>query len=392
MRVVSTVKSDLTRASASPVFGDQLSDHRNSLNFLRLVLASVVLLSHAASLVSRGPWAGVVNQTSAAQIALYGFFAISGYLIAQSASRSTSSGYLWKRALRIFPGLVACLILTACVFGVIAWLQVPHPGCGLSCYVGAPDSPVMYVVKNSLLANPFWIQHTIAGTPDLFGMNWNESIWTLFYEFLCYLLVLALAVFGMLRRRVLTLAVTSVLWAAMAVITVTPALSAQFTIEHNCNLESLIRFSTLFLVASTLYLYRERVPDRWWLAAACAAIYATSVLLPTGGLIPTFSFTPGDIGMPFLVYPVLWLGIHLPFRTIGSKNDYSYGIYIYGWPITELLILWHAYRLGLPLYLTCCFVATIPFAVASWWLIEKRSLRMKDLLPRTRSRAAPLEV
>ena len=89
MRVVSTVKSDLTRASASPVFGDQLSDHRNSLNFLRLVLASVVLLSHAASLVSRGPWAGVVNQTSAAQIALYGFFAISGYLIAQSAAWHT---------------------------------------------------------------------------------------------------------------------------------------------------------------------------------------------------------------------------------------------------------------------------------------------------------------
>jgi hypothetical protein len=386
-----TETADPTEASGWPVLGEQLSDHRNSLNFLRLGLASVVLLSHAASLGNFGDWAGIVNGTSAAQIALYGFFAISGYLIVQSAIRSTSTGYLWKRTLRIFPGLIFCLLLTACFFGVVAWLQMPHPGCGWSCYIGAPDGPAMYVVKNSLLANPFWTQHSIAGTPQGW-LIWNDSIWTLFYEFLCYLLVLALAVFGMLRRRICTLVVTLVLWAAMAVIMATPALAAQFTVYHHCNLESLIRFSTLFLAASTLYLYRERVPDRWWLAAACAIIYAISVLLPTGGLIPTFSFTPGDIGMPFLIYTVLWLGIHLPFRTIGSKNDYSYGIYIYGWPITELMILWHANRLGLPLYLTLCFVATIPFAVASWWLVEKRSLRLKNLLPRAQSGAAPLKV
>ena len=151
------------RPPASPVFGDQLSDHRNSLNFLRLVLASIVLLSHAASLGRFGVWAGVINGISAAQVALLGFFAISGYLIVQSAIRSTSTSYLWKRTLRIFPGLIFCLLLTACFFDVVAWLQTPHPGCGWSCYIGAPDGPAMYVVKNSLLANPFWTQHSIAG-------------------------------------------------------------------------------------------------------------------------------------------------------------------------------------------------------------------------------------
>ena len=107
-----TEPADPTEASGWPVLGEQLSDHRNSLNFLRLGLASVVLLSHAASLGRFGGWAGIVNGTSAAQIALYGFFAISGYLIVQSAIRSTSTGYLWKRTLRIFPGLIFCLLLT----------------------------------------------------------------------------------------------------------------------------------------------------------------------------------------------------------------------------------------------------------------------------------------
>ena len=170
----------------------------------------------------------------------------------------------------------------------------------------------------------------------------------------------------MLRRRVFTLAVTLDLWAAIAVITVTPALSAHFTVERNCTIEALIRFFNLFLAASTLYLCCEQVPDRWWLAAACAVVYGVMVPLPAGGKIPTYSFTPGAIGMTLLVYPVLCLDINLRFRAIGLKNDYSYGIYIHGWPITQLFILWHACRLGLPLYVTCCFVTTIPFAVASW--------------------------
>jgi len=58
------------RPPASPVFGDQLSDHRNSLNFLRLGLASIALRSHAASLGGFGVWAGVINGISAAQVAL----------------------------------------------------------------------------------------------------------------------------------------------------------------------------------------------------------------------------------------------------------------------------------------------------------------------------------
>ena len=62
------------------VVGEGLSTHRNSLNFLRLVLASIVLVSHAAGLAHFRRAAMVVNGTSAAQLSLYGFFAISGYL------------------------------------------------------------------------------------------------------------------------------------------------------------------------------------------------------------------------------------------------------------------------------------------------------------------------
>jgi len=70
------------------VLGDSLKDRDNSLNFLRVLFASLVLLSHAAGLAGFNNWVGLINQSSIAQIALYGFFIISGYLIAGSVLRN----------------------------------------------------------------------------------------------------------------------------------------------------------------------------------------------------------------------------------------------------------------------------------------------------------------
>ena len=37
---------------------------------------------------------------------------------------------------------------------------------------------------------------------------------------------------------------------------------------------------------------------------------------------------------------MIWLGIHLPLARVGAKNDYSYGLYIYGYPVSQLLVVW----------------------------------------------------
>ncbi len=80
---------------------------------------------------------------------------------------------------------------------------------------------------------------------------------------------------------------------------------------------------------------------------------------------------------PFLVYPVLWLGIHLPLERVGTRNDYSYGIYIYAWPIQQFLAMWGVNHWGYPAYVALTISITVPFAVASWWLVEKHALKLK---------------
>ncbi len=106
------------------------SAKRNSLNFLRLVLAIMVVFSHSIT-VGRFGSEWILGKTTLGTVAVYGFFGISGYLIAGSAARNNAGRYLWQRFLRIFPAFWICLLVTALLFGTIAWLHLNRVSQGL---------------------------------------------------------------------------------------------------------------------------------------------------------------------------------------------------------------------------------------------------------------------
>lgn len=80
--------------------GESLKPRHNSLNFLRLALVLTVLLLHAGPI---GGWVlpTKINGTHVAQIAVYGFFGIRGYLIAGRDARNRAGRY----GLRVTVGL-----------------------------------------------------------------------------------------------------------------------------------------------------------------------------------------------------------------------------------------------------------------------------------------------
>src|ERR1700677_238702 len=323
---------------ATARIGEALSTRSNSLNFLRLVLALTVLVSHALGL---GFGLGTsVNYTPPGTIAVYGFFGISGYLIAGSAVRNHAGRYLWQRFLRIFPGFWIALVLTAFFFGLIGWLSpggyrlvgfIAHGDthCGASCYLGARNSPFDYVLNNGLLK---------MNQPLIAGTTWNGSLWTLFYEFLSYLFLLALALAGLLRRRIWSLVTTIGLWTIVTIITLTPSYAEPLDSSTNGVATNFLKLTTIFMVGAVIFLYRDRIADSGWLALLCAMLFTAGLWLP--GAFPMSAFTPSDLLTPLIAYPLLWLGIHLPFQKIGSKNDYSYGLYIFAYPVTVLLAIW----------------------------------------------------
>ena len=101
--------------AAPPSLGAAFDPRNNSLNALRLVFASMVIVSHAWPLggFGRDPQIGGI---AVGRWAVAGFFVISGYLIASSRGRTPFLTFLWRRFLRIFPGLWVCLLVTVLVF------------------------------------------------------------------------------------------------------------------------------------------------------------------------------------------------------------------------------------------------------------------------------------
>ena len=129
----------------------------------------------------------------------------------------------------------------------------------------------------------------------------------------------------------------------------------------------ILRFTAIFLAGSAIYLYRDRIPDSRILAVAGLLGAAFGFVVHADALLGVC-----------VAYPTIWTAAHLPVR-IGSRNDLSYGLYIYGWPVMQLLLLAGAATIGYWLLLPIVLLATLPVAVVSWLLVERPAMRLKAL-------------
>lgn len=349
---------------ARSTVGQNFDPRRNALNLLRLFFAVLVIFSHAIVL------GGYRSETlwgygTVGGIAVDGFFAVSGFLIAASAMRNHVTRYMWQRVLRIFPAFWACLILTALLAGPIGWLAETHP---LSGYWTAPNGPLHYVVYNWLLEMRTW---SIAGTPARipYPAAWDGSLWSLVYEFACYLMVALLAITALLRRRRVVLILWALSWAIALVLAADGVRTYFVTIP-----DEMIRFVPIFFAGTVLWLYRERVPDSPILFSGALLMFA----------IGTFLRNPDVVAGPPLAYVCIWASIHLPGKRVGTKYDISYGTYIYAFVVAQVLAVWHVYKWGYFPFTFLTLAVTLPLAGLSCVAIEQPALRLKRWSPRWR--------
>jgi peptidoglycan/LPS O-acetylase OafA/YrhL len=334
-------------------FDARFDPRRNSLNALRLILAALVIVSHAWPLGGFGADPSPARQ-SLGHWAVLGFFAVSGYLIAASRARSGFGTFLAARVLRIYPAFLVCLLLVAFVAAPLSTALTPGHW--------TPGSGASYVVHNVLLkieANA--VGGTIPHAP--FGPAWNGSLWTLFYEFVCYMLV---GVLLTAPRR----------WQGplVASVFVVTAVGGQLTVHRTGTAADFLSLAPVFLTGSLLYLYADRVPVAWPYGVVAL------LLLPVVGELNVVS----SIGAPVIVYVCLWLGIVLPLQKVGHRNDISYGVYIYAYPVQQLAVAAGWNRHGVGVYILLSVLLTLPLAAASWFAVERPALRLKKWLRRER--------
>lgn len=329
--------------------GTRLDPRANSLNAIRLVLAVTVIVSHSWPIgeYGRTPTHGGFAPGGWAVDA---FFVLSGYLITGSRLNNDLASYLKRRVLRIYPGFVVCLLSVVLVFAPIGYLHLHHT---LRGYVSTPNTPVDYVLAN--LGVKMHLP-TVAGTPAG-HQAWAGTLWTLYFEFLCYLIVGLLACWVAFRRRPVVAAV---------LLTVTTAVSLRNGhVFHHTDLSNLVRLVPFFMAGSLIYLLRDRAPCTWWLAAASVVAL---VVVPNAG--PRFVVL---CALP-LTYLLLYLGAVVPVA-VGRRNDISYGIYMYGYPVEELVRLLHLGSQAI--FIAVSILGTVPLAAASWWLVERPAMRWR---------------
>lgn len=357
---------------------EALAGHRNSLGVLRLVLASAVIFDHAFPLGGFGtsPFRALTGgQTDLGSFAVIGFFAISGYLIAKSGMTTDILQFLWRRFLRIFPAFWVVLLVAAVIVGPLVWLAM---GRSLGDYFTlAGNGPVGYLVKNWTLSIGTWGIYDVFADTTPYGLTtggsvFNGSLWTLAYEWACYLLIGVFVLFGLLRRaRFLVVLVTLLFAVVQGIMILDPSLIAAlpsvFADGYRVNL------TLTFLVGSCIALYAHRVPYHDGLGVLSGVVVLLTLIF---GGFPL-------IGVTAAAYLFLYLGARLPraVQWIGAKNDYSYGVYIYGFLVQQIFAFLGVHLWGYVPYVVLALIGAAGLAWLSWHLVEKRAMALKDLGP-----------
>jgi peptidoglycan/LPS O-acetylase OafA/YrhL len=274
--------------------------------------------------------------------------------------------YLGKRALRIFPGLLVCLVL------VVIACSFVYNGDGI--YWTQKD-PYTFILNNILL---YPMQYNIAGVFEsnvIHGVD--GSLWTLAYEFTMYGLLLLLLFIP--RRNTKIILTTAVIIGLLLKNTV---FATSYKSLYICYLHVGLfsRFAQHFAIGVLLQILSLRnwtEKTRMIVLSICAIIFLLLCINPMNSSI----FKP--IAMLFLSIVFIIIGEMSCDRisdAIHKIGDLSYGTYIYAFPISQILIVLCNSAIS-PMCLTfLTILLVLPIAYLSWRCVEKPALALKKYL------------
>lgn len=341
-----------------PWFGSQLDARNNSLNLIRLFLAFAVLVHHSWPLTGAPGELHFAGETVGGW-AVAGFFGVSGYLITSSRWSNALGPYLVNRVARIMPAFWVCLLLMVVFFAPTGYL-VAHGT--LNGYLTADHSPVNFLISNVFLEMRFY---DISGTPlnVPYSGAWNGSLWSLYYEFICYLIIAALGCFAFVRRSRWPLTIAFFL---SVIAQANVGLVNRLT-NDNFDVVLLMRVLPFFLAGSVLFMWKDKIGFHWIpgsLSLVAAFVISTTV---AGWGVQASAL--------FVAYGIIWLSTMIRQPLLIAKNDISYGVYIYAFAVQQLLAVFGVHELGLFWFSVIAVVGTVPLATGSWLWVERPIMR-----------------
>jgi peptidoglycan/LPS O-acetylase OafA/YrhL len=338
--------------------GEVVEGRDNNVRVLRHAAALAVILFHCFALRAHwadDPLARVFPGNDLGALGVQIFFALSGFLVAQSYLHHHSlRAYVIARALRIYPALLIATLFTIIVAGLSTTLRFTD-------YLGNRDT-LEYLWRTS---TGYESSHRL---PEVFVANPyprepNGSLWTLPVELRLYVAIGLMGVAGILQRR----RIAAILTVAAILLLVYSPWPFSFLVDS-----VLVRkLAIIFACGALASLWRDIVPLSIPIAIVALAIY---LLLPLG-------FTRAVVTLPLITYATLVAAFHprLRIRRLARGGDISYGLYVYAFPVQQLFLFrwpglgsWQLFAIVTPL------IAGI--ALLSWRWIERPALALKSRL------------
>ena len=334
----------------------------NNLNLIRMIAASSVLITHSFALVTGTGASEPLRQSlglTMGTISVHVFFIISGLLVTASlVNKENLIDFFWARSLRIFPALFLMILF------VVFFLGPFFTTIDFIDYMKSKETYI-YIAKCSTLI--FGVRDHLPGVfTDLpFKNSVNGSLWTMPYEVRMYLTLAATwLVLQSFNRKYFHAAI--VLFAL--------ASGGKIAFDHfsMTRPEKYIELFFMFFMGASFYTLRNHIRVH-------GAIFLALIALIAVNLKDAHNFY--IVYVVSIGYLVLYLS-YIPFVFIRKYNrlgDYSYGVYIYAFPIQQSIIAMNP-EISIADLIKYSLAMTLALSVISWHVLEKRFLGMKPFL------------
>ena len=326
---------------------------KNNFDAIRIVLALIVVFFHISALTQLANLK-FFQLIFDANFAVMGFFAISGFLVTKSYLTSKSLfDYFEKRLRRIYPAYLTSIIICLCIASYVSTLNL------LDFF--SSSYTLKYLFSNISFLN--FIQPSI---PHVFDNNpiqaLNGSLWTIKIEVMLYFCV---PIIIFMFNRFGSLSVTSLI----ALLSMGWVYFFQYKYNGNLGIEISRQFPgqlSYFIIGSLFAVNKEIFSKiKWILLASLIAIIFIK-----------------NSQLRLLINPIAYSSIVIFSSTsfvkslnFGKFGDISYGIYLYHFPIIQLLYFLNIFQTNILLGLGLTFSLTIITSLFSWHVIEKHLLK-----------------
>jgi peptidoglycan/LPS O-acetylase OafA/YrhL len=350
-----------TRSGLAAVsLGSQTQGRHNNIQLLRLLAACAVVVFHCYALTDRWtdePLWRLAPELNFGALGVKTFFVISGFLVTQSwLARADLASFSVARALRIYPALMAATIFTIALAAVSTALPMP-------AFLAHRDTFDFAWQTATGWAAPVALPGAYARNP--FPNAVNGSLWTLPIEIRLYVALAIAGIAGVLARR----SRWTVVVAALLVLGAIVPDAITLPLKGGPGNRPVLELALMFALGSLAYVWRDAIP-----------LSLTAMLVA----LALVAWNPGGAGRgvlfePLLAYAVLVVAYHplLRWDAFNRLGDYSYGVYVYSFPIQQTLVE-HLRGIEPRALLALALPLAIAAGALSWHALERPALRLKS--------------